>query len=127
MMDCHKIIEALGKGTVLPERTIRELCRKFTETLVSESNLMHIDGPVNIIGDVHGQFYDVQKIFRLGIFIIKQGANCRTASTCFWETTWTGVTTPWKLLYYWPAIKYYIPIGFICSGVITNHGMPPDI
>jgi serine/threonine-protein phosphatase PPG1 len=85
-MDCHKIIEIIGNGSALPERTIRELCRKFTEILASESNLMYIEGPVNIIGDVHGQFYDVQKIFTLGNFIIKQEVNYRRVSTCSWET-----------------------------------------
>lgn len=71
-MDCHKIIENITQGNILSEKTIKQLCRKFTEVLSSESNLVAIEGPVNIIGDVHGQFYDVQKIFKEGNFLIKQ-------------------------------------------------------
>jgi serine/threonine-protein phosphatase PPG1 len=86
-MDCHKIIENITNGSVLSERTIKELCRKFTEILSSESNLLYIEGPVNIIGDVHGQFYDVQKIFKMGNFIIKQEVSYPTVNTSSWEIT----------------------------------------
>lgn len=65
-MDFTTVVHALTEGKPLPEPTLQEVCRKFSEVLAEEGNVVHIDGPVNIIGDVHGQFYDVLKIFKLG-------------------------------------------------------------
>jgi len=65
-MDCHQIMAAIGHGEPLSERTLRSVCNKLIEVLVEESNLLIVDGPINVIGDVHGQFYDLQKIFKLG-------------------------------------------------------------
>lgn len=47
---------------------MKKLCHKVQEILVNESNLEPVSAPVNVIGDVHGQFYDVLKLFELGIF-----------------------------------------------------------
>jgi serine/threonine-protein phosphatase 4 catalytic subunit len=65
-MDCHRVIAALNNGEPVSESTLRDVCRRFTEVLAEEANVLAIDGAVNIIGDVHGQFYDLQKIFKLG-------------------------------------------------------------
>jgi hypothetical protein len=34
--------------------------------LVDESNIVVVEAPVKIAGDVHGQFYDVKEMFRVG-------------------------------------------------------------
>ena len=65
-MDFTAVVAALRDGKPLSEHDLKEVCRKFSEVLAEEGNVVHIDGPVNIIGDVHGQFYDVLKIFELG-------------------------------------------------------------
>ena len=36
------------------------------EVFVNEGNVQPVDAPVTICGDVHGQFYDLVELFRMG-------------------------------------------------------------
>ncbi|CAM9635136.1 unnamed protein product [Chrysoparadoxa australica] len=63
-LDHHLV--ALEKGSVMPEADIIELCAKAKEVLQSESNVQPVKCPVTICGDIHGQFYDLLELFRIG-------------------------------------------------------------
>ena len=45
---------------------MRKLCQKFKEIVLEESNIQPVSSPVMVAGDVHGQFYDVLEMFRIG-------------------------------------------------------------
>ncbi len=45
---------------------MKDLCDKAREALIEESNVQPIKCPVTVCGDVHGQFYDVMELFRIG-------------------------------------------------------------
>jgi serine/threonine-protein phosphatase 2A catalytic subunit len=45
---------------------VKDLCDKAREALIEESNVQPIKCPVTVCGDVHGQFYDVMELFRIG-------------------------------------------------------------
>lgn len=50
----------------LPLGDLKSLCELLREILITESNVIEINAPVTICGDVHGQFYDVMELFRIG-------------------------------------------------------------
>jgi serine/threonine-protein phosphatase 2B catalytic subunit len=53
------------EGRLHEYQAIRIL-KMATEVLSSESNLLEVPAPVTICGDVHGQYYDLMKLFEVG-------------------------------------------------------------
>lgn len=51
-------VESMQEAILLKERLrevqIRELCRKTKEVLLKESNVVNVDVPVTVVGDIHG-------------------------------------------------------------------------
>jgi diadenosine tetraphosphatase ApaH/serine/threonine PP2A family protein phosphatase len=64
--DLDVMIETLRRCEVLKESEVKWLCGKAMEVLVEESNVQRIDSPVTICGDIHGQFYDLVELFKVG-------------------------------------------------------------
>jgi len=64
--DLDRMIETLRRCEVLKESEVKLLCSKAMEILVEESNVQRIDSPVTICGDIHGQFYDLMELFKVG-------------------------------------------------------------
>ncbi|KAH3666548.1 hypothetical protein WICMUC_005617 [Wickerhamomyces mucosus] len=62
----YECIERLYRKELLPEVTIKALCFKVKEILLKESNVVYINSPITVVGDVHGQFYDLIEIFKIG-------------------------------------------------------------
>eukprot|EP00049_Salpingoeca_infusionum_P028115 m.36383 g.36383 ORF g.36383 m.36383 type:complete len:303 (+) comp9990_c1_seq2:533-1441(+) len=65
-MDLDGQIARLKSGQQLTEEEVKTLCEKAREVLSSESNVREVSCPVTICGDVHGQFYDLIELFRIG-------------------------------------------------------------
>jgi len=59
-------IETLRKCKYLPESDLKMLCEMVKELLLEESNVQPVSSPVTICGDIHGQFYDLLELFRVG-------------------------------------------------------------
>ncbi len=46
-----------------------------------ESNVVHVKAPVTVVGDIHGQFFDLIEIFRIGGYC--PDTNYLFLGTCF--------------------------------------------
>ncbi|GJZ47736.1 serine/threonine-protein phosphatase PP-X isozyme 2 [Tanacetum coccineum] len=66
MSDLDRQIEQLKNCEPLKESEVKALCLKAMEILVEESNVQRVDAPVTICGDIHGQFYDMKELFKVG-------------------------------------------------------------
>lgn len=55
-----------GKMIDLEEKDIISLCVVAREIFMSQSPLLEIKGPLKVCGDIHGQFYDLLRIFDFG-------------------------------------------------------------
>ena len=45
---------------------IQQLCDMVSDILIEESNIQPVSTPVTVCGDIHGQFYDLEELFRAG-------------------------------------------------------------
>ncbi|KAF7355955.1 Serine/threonine-protein phosphatase [Mycena venus] len=50
----------------LSEEQALYIIEKANDILRSEPNMLALDGPVTICGDIHGQYYDLMKLFEIG-------------------------------------------------------------
>jgi len=57
-----------GKNVQLTEGEIRGLCLKSREIFLSQPILLELEAPLKICGDIHGQFYDLLRLFEYGGF-----------------------------------------------------------
>ncbi|XP_009622803.1 serine/threonine-protein phosphatase PP1 isoform X1 [Nicotiana tabacum] len=55
-----------GKQVQLSEYEIRHLCLKSKEIFLQQPNLLELDAPIKICGDIHGQYSDLLRLFEYG-------------------------------------------------------------
>uniref|UniRef100_A0A7S3UZJ0 Serine/threonine-protein phosphatase n=1 Tax=Aplanochytrium stocchinoi TaxID=215587 RepID=A0A7S3UZJ0_9STRA len=58
-------IETLLERKLPSLSDIKTLCTRVREEFIQEPNVLLVDPPVTIVGDIHGQFYDLQELFKV--------------------------------------------------------------
>ena len=66
MLNVDKCIETLQSGECVSEQELRQLCQLVSELLMEESNVQPVVSPVTIVGDLHGQFFDLLHLLKVG-------------------------------------------------------------
>eukprot|EP01068_Selenidium_serpulae_P005837 Selendium_serpulae@DN4197_c0_g1_i1.p1 len=66
MSEVDRQIEQLRRCEYIKEAEVRALTEKAREILVEEANVQKVDVPITICGDIHGQFYDLMELFKIG-------------------------------------------------------------
>uniref|UniRef100_A0A8C9GM49 Serine/threonine-protein phosphatase n=1 Tax=Piliocolobus tephrosceles TaxID=591936 RepID=A0A8C9GM49_9PRIM len=57
-----------GKNVYLTENEIKILCLSSREIFLNQPILLELEAPIKICGDIHGQFYDLLRLFEYGGF-----------------------------------------------------------
>ena len=65
-MDLDATLELLWKGEAVSEETVEELCDRCRDIVCEEGNVIDVKSPVTICGDIHGQFFDMLELFKVG-------------------------------------------------------------
>ncbi|KAL7177672.1 hypothetical protein ACSBR2_030935 [Camellia fascicularis] len=55
-----------GKQVQLSESLIRQLCLQSREIFLQQPNLLDLEAPIKICGDIHGQYSDLLRLFEYG-------------------------------------------------------------
>lgn len=65
-IDIDKSLSRLREGKILSEKELRSVCEYAKDVLAQEPNLVPVKAPATLVGDIHGQFYDLLNILAIG-------------------------------------------------------------
>lgn len=71
-----KLYEMIKGGKLPSEMEVMMICEKVSEILTEEENVVKLSSPINVCGDIHGQFYDMMNLF-------ETGGYCHDVKYCF--------------------------------------------
>lgn len=59
------LINRILKYELIPEDEIEHLCDQVIDVMIQEPNICHVASPVIAVGDIHGQFPDLQTLLQI--------------------------------------------------------------
>ncbi|KAH0572566.1 Serine/threonine-protein phosphatase [Spironucleus salmonicida] len=64
-MDIDNLLSNLKQAIVPTEAQIQDLTEKAKNLFLAEPSMLSLPAPITIVGDIHGQFYDLRELFRV--------------------------------------------------------------
>ncbi|KAL4481156.1 hypothetical protein ABPG72_015111 [Tetrahymena utriculariae] len=64
--DLDQILSAINNNRKLPKKALLYLCECALERLQNQDKLINLKSPVTVVGDLNGQFQDLQEVFQIG-------------------------------------------------------------
>lgn len=59
-------LEKLFSCEYLTQYEVKEICKTAIDIFIKESNVLNLSAPITICGDIHGQFFDLMELFKIG-------------------------------------------------------------
>lgn len=66
MINWNLLFEHLFSEAQISKDDAKKIVAQASKFFSAEPNLLYLQDPVTIVGDIHGQFFDMREIFRLG-------------------------------------------------------------
>lgn len=66
MFDWNEVNHHLFYQRAIPKQILLQIVGEAKAFFSKEPNMIYLEEPLNIVGDIHGQFYDIKEIFRIG-------------------------------------------------------------
>ena len=60
------LLNPTAAPSIIPEPFFKQVIREFKKILLSQDAVPEIPAPATIVGDLHGQYYDLLELFRIG-------------------------------------------------------------
>ncbi len=65
-MNLDAYIEQLYSGKCLSEKEVKKICELAKDTFSQVPNVISVNSPVTVCGDIHGQYFDLLELFKIG-------------------------------------------------------------
>lgn len=66
LKNVEEVLRKIKKKEFIEEMSVKQLCDKAKEVLAKEANVTRVETPVTVCGDIHGQYYDLLELFKIG-------------------------------------------------------------